>query len=36
MLAHLEEIAYLEETQQPEVVLFLDFKKPLTAWTGPG
>jgi hypothetical protein len=29
MLAHLEEIAYLEETQQPEVmVLFLDSEKP--------
>ena len=27
VLAHLEEIAYLEETQQPGVMLFLDFEK---------
>ena len=28
VLAHLEEIAYLEETQQPGVLLCLDFEKP--------
>ena len=31
VLAHLEEIGYLEKTLQPEVMLFLDIERPSTA-----
>ncbi len=38
MLAHLEEISYLQETQEPGVMVFLDFEKAFArldrAWIG--